>query len=178
MARVTAVSLRDRVRSALIAAGGRGFVRFPECGALLVSDAVRRCESDADRKKLTDALSRAGFDASEQDDLLMINPKDELLQAIAYEGAFSVNWDGVLSDVQALAMRWLGREKQPLTQEGRQLVIDALRFTWQDRMTDGLEALRAHAAVMQRQGDTSGFLQAGIILADWCDRQEGRCHED
>ena len=178
MARVTALSLRAAAREAMLAAGGRGFVRFPDRGTLLVSDALRRCESDADRKKLTDALSWAGFDASEQDGLLMINPKDELLDAIAYKGDFAVDWDEKLDAVKALAMRWLGREKLPLTRAGRQLVIDVLRFTWQDRMTDGLEALRAHAAVMQRRGDTSGFSQAGAVLAYWCDRKEGKRHED
>lgn len=178
MAGVTAVSLRDAARNALLAAGGRGFVRFPECGALLVSDAIRRCESDAAKEMLTNALSQAGFDSNEQDGLLMISPRNELLEAISYDGDFSINWDGALCDAQALAMRWLRRKKQPLTPAGRQLVMDALRITWHSRMTDALVQLRAQAAVMQREGDVSGFRETGAVLAQWCDRQEGKCHED
>jgi hypothetical protein len=89
-----------------------------------------------------------------------------------------VNWDGGLYAVQALAVRWMKRERQPMTSAGRQLVIDSLRLTWQDRMADGLTMLRAQAAVMQRSGDTSGFCTAGAVLAGWCDRQEGKHHED
>jgi len=178
MARVTAVSLRDKARSALLAAGGRGFVRFPEQGTLLVSDAIRRCESETEKERLVQALDQAGFDANEQDGLLMISPQDELLEAIAYEGDFAVNWDGGLCAVQALAVRWMNREKQPLTQAGRQLITDSLRQTWQGRMQEGFTLLRAQAAVMQRRGDTSGFYQAGVVLAYWCEEQEGKCHED
>ncbi len=174
MARVTAVSLRDKARSAMLAAGGRGFVRFPESGALLVSDAIRRCEGDEAKAALVSAMNRAGFDCRERDGLLMIDPQDELLEEIAYEGDFAVNWDGALWQVQALAVRWLSRERLPLTQDGRRLVIDALRLTWQDRLTEGLALLRAQAAMMQRRGDTSGFCQAGAVLADWCDRQMQR----
>ena len=47
MARVTAVSLRNAAREAMLAAGARGFVRFMDSGALLVSDAVRRCADEA-----------------------------------------------------------------------------------------------------------------------------------
>ena len=50
MARVTAVRLRERARGAMLAAGGRGFVRFlPAGGALLATDAIRRCGDDAAR---------------------------------------------------------------------------------------------------------------------------------
>ena len=178
MARVTAVSLRDAARNALLAAGGRGFVRFCDQGALLVSDASRRCADDAAKEQLISALAQAGFDCREQDGLLMINPQDALLEAICCEGDFAVDWDGALCDVQALAARWLRREKQPMTPAGRQLMLDALRLTWQDRMSDGLAHLRAQAAMMQRTGDTSGFCGAGAVLANWCDRQEGKCHED
>ena len=58
------------------------------------------------------------------------------------------------------------------------MVIDTLRLTWQDRMADDWMVLRAQAAVMQREGDTSGLYQAGAVLANWCDRQEGKRHED
>ena len=74
MAGITAIDLRDSARAALLGAGGRGFVRFCEQGALLVSDAIRRCEDDAARQKLTDALAQAGFESWTQDDLLMIVP--------------------------------------------------------------------------------------------------------
>ena len=178
MARVTAVSLRSAAREAMLAGGGRGFVRFMDGGALLVSDAIRRCKDDAAKKTLTGALRQAGFACCEQDGLLMIDPQDELLEAITYDGAFSVRWDGELYAAQALAVRWMKRKRQPLTPAGRQLVIDTLRLTWQDRLADGLTLLRAQAAVMQRSGDTSGFCTAGAVLADWCDRQEGKHHED
>jgi len=178
MARVTAVSLRNAAREAMIAAGGRGFVRFMDSGALLVSDAIRRSEDDAAKQRLIAAIHQAGFDCRELDGLLMINPTDALLDAIAYEGDFSVHWSGALCAEQALALRWMKRERQPLTRAGRQLIIDGLRLTWQDRISDGLDALRAQAAVLQRKGDTSGFAQAGAVLADWCDRQEGKQDED
>ena len=96
MARVTAVSLRNAAREAMLACGGRGFVRFMDSGALLVSDTIRRCKDDGAKEKLTDALRQAGFSCFEQDGLLMINPQDELLEAIACDGDFPVNWDGGL----------------------------------------------------------------------------------
>ena len=178
MARVTAVSLRSAARKAMLAGGGRGFVRFMDGGALLVSDAIRRCEDDAAKRRLLDALRQAGFVCDERDGLLMMNPADALLSTIGYDGRPGINWDGALCDAQALAARWLKRERQPLTPAGRQLIIDSLRLTWQNRMADGLALLRAQAAVMQRSGDTSGFCTAGAVLAEWCDRQEGKCHED
>lgn len=178
MARVTAVSLRNAAREAMLSAGGRGFVRFMDSGALLVSDAVRRCADEAAKQRLMDALHLAGFDCREQDGLLMINPQDELLETITYDGAFSVHWDSRLYAVQALAVRWMKRERQTLTPAGRQLIIDTLRLTWQDRLMDGKMHLCAQAAVMQRSHDTSGLCAAGAVLADWCDRQEGKHHED
>lgn len=178
MARVTAVSLRNAAREAMLSAGGRGFVRFMDSGALLVSDAIRRCADEAAKQRLMDALHLAGFDCWEQDGLLMINPQDELLEAITYDGAFSVHWDSRLYAVQALAVRWMKRERQPLTPAGRQLIIDTLRLTWQDRLMDGKMHLCAQAAVMQRSHDTSGLCAAGAALADWCDRQEGKHRED
>ncbi|MBQ7885655.1 MAG: hypothetical protein IJ313_02040 [Clostridia bacterium] len=178
MARVTALMLRDRAREAMIAAGGRGFVRFPERGALLVSDAVRRCENGPAKALLLEALSQAGFDCREQDGLLMITPADALLAEICCEGSCAVDWDGPLCIVQALAKRWLSKPRQPLTGDGRQLIIDTLRLTWQDRVQEGLAALCAQATVMQRRGDISGFRIAGAVLRDWCDMQEGLSHED
>ena len=85
MARVTAVSFRNAAREAMLSAGGRGFVRFMDSGTLLVSDAVRRCEDNAAKQKLVDALYKAGFACCEQDGLLMIDPQDELLETIMPE---------------------------------------------------------------------------------------------
>ena len=177
MARITAIALRDKARTALLAAGGRGFVRFPDQGALLVSDVLRRCESEADKQKLMAALWQAGFAGSEQDGLLMIMPSDALLADMDCD-ACRIDWDGALHGTQALAARWLAKGKRPLTHAGRQLIVDTLRLTWQDRVPDGLRALRAQAAVMQRSGDTSGFYEAGAVLANWCKEQEGTCDED
>ena len=177
MARVTAIVLRDRARSVLLAAGGRGFVRFPEQGALLVSDAIRRCEGEADRQKLINALFLAGFESWLQDGLLMITPSDALLETITCD-ACPIDWDGPLHGAQALAARWLAKQRRTLTSAGRQLIVDCLRLTWRDRVVDGLRALCAQAAVMQRSGDTSGFYEAGAVLANWCNEQEGKAHED
>ena len=173
MARVTAIALRDRARSALLASGGRGFVRFPEQGALLVSDVLRRCEDEAAKQKLLDALSQEGFESREQDGLLLINPSDALLQSIDC-AACGIDWDGALHGAQALARRWMAKERRALTGAGRQLVIDCLRMTWQDRVANALRTLCAQAAVMQRSGDVSGFYEAGAVLADWCNTQEGK----
>ena len=177
MARITAIALRDRARAALLSAGGRGFVRFPEQGALLVSDALRRCESEAAEQGLKDALWQAGFECYKQDGLLLMTPSDALLENIDCDTC-RIDWDAPLHSAQALAKRWLACERRPLTAAGRQLIIDCLRLTWQDRVMDGLRALRAQAAVMQRNGDTSGFYQAGTVLADWCNEQEGERNED
>ena len=178
MARITALALRDRARAAMLAAGGRGFVRFPERGALLLSDAIRRCEDDAAKARLFEALTEAGFACYEQDNLLEITPADALLAEIDCEGSCETCWDGPLWRVQSLSARWLKKPLLPLTQEGRQLIVDTLRLTWQDRVTGGLDALCAQAAVMQRKGDTSGFRTAGAVLRNWCEMQEGKAHED
>lgn len=178
MARVTAVSLRNRAREAMLLAGGRGFVRFPERGALLVSDAVRRCGDDAQKHALLCALAQAGFVCREQDGLLLMDPSDALLEEIACETGAAVDWSSPRCAAQALAARWLRRQALPLTEAGRQLIIDTLRQTWQHRAEDDFSALRAQAAVMQRAGDVSGLYQAGAVLAHWCEEQEGKGHED
>ena len=177
MARITAIALRDRARAVLLAAGGRGFVRFPERGALLVSDAIRRCETEAAKARLLAALEEAGFVCCEQDNLLMITPSDALLAGIACDGG-GIDWDGPLCEMQALCARWQKKQRLPLTGEGRQIIIDALRLTWQNPTAQGLDALRARAAVMQRKGDTSGLPVAAAVLRNWCDMQEGNAHED
>ena len=177
MARVTAIVLRDRARAALLGAGGRGFVRFPEQGALLVSDVLRRSESQEAGQKLMDALLQAGFESWQQDGLLLITPSDALLVQID-SASCAIDWEGSRHGAQALAARWMAKERRALTGAGRQLVVDCLRLTWQNRVMDGLRALRAQAAVMQRSGDTSGFYEAGAVLAEWCNEQEGKCDED
>ena len=177
MARLTAIALRDMARTALLSAGGRGFVRFLDQGALLVSDVLRRCEDDAAKKRLTDALTQAGFESCEQDGLLLITPADVLLAQIAAD-ACDVDWESPLHGAQALAKRWLARERKALTPAGRQLMLDCLRMTWQDRVVDYLRQLSAQAAVMQRSGDTSGFYEVGAVLANWCNEQEGKRDED
>lgn len=178
MARITALTLRDRARTALLASGGRGFVRFPERGALLLSDAIRRCKDDAEKTRLIAALTEAGFTCREQGNLLEMTPTDALLAEIGCEGSCIIDWDGPLCRAQALSARWLKKPDSPLTQDGRQLIVDTLRLTWQDHVIGGLDALCAQAAVMQRKGDTSGFRTAGAVLKNWCDMQEGTGHED
>ncbi|MBE5798372.1 MAG: hypothetical protein E7321_00270 [Clostridiales bacterium] len=178
MAPVTAQQLRDTARAAMLKAGGRGFVRFPERGALLVSDALRRCEDESARAALLDAMASAGFDCREEDGLLLLTPADDVLSGIACSCPCAVDWDSPRCSAQALAARWLGKARKPLTPAGRQLIIDALRLTWQDRMMDGLPALRAQAALMQRNADTSGFREAGAVIWNWCAMQEGKEDED
>ena len=60
MARVTAIRLRDEARAAMLSAGGHGFMRFlPAGGALLATDAIRRCGDDVARAQLTDDAQKA-----------------------------------------------------------------------------------------------------------------------
>lgn len=173
MARVTAVRLRERARGAMLAVGGRGFVRFlPAGGALLATDAIRRCADDAARARLTDALAQAGFACAARGGLLDMTPVDELLLALGGEEAPAVCWESLLHPAQALARRFLANAQQPLTPAGRQLILETLRLTWHapDRVLSGLPALRAQAAVMLRQGDRSGLCEAGALLKEFCEQ--------
>ena len=173
MARVTALSLRAAAREAMLAAGARGFMRFlPPGGALLATDAVRRCGSDAEKTALTSALKAAGFDCCEKNGLLMLTPIDVLLCGVACGEADVIDWTSPLHRTQALGLGWTRKKKKPLTQEGRQLIIEALRLSWQQpkQTEEGLDALRARAAVMLRRRDDSGFYEAGAVLLDWCDQ--------
>ena len=174
MARVTAISLRAEAREAMLAAGGRGFMRFlPPGGALLATDAIRRCESDLQKRALIDAFNTAGVACCEKDALLMITPEDALLSCIAYDGKAEIDWASPLHRVQALGLLWNRKPKKALTQDGRQLVIEALRLSWQPfhQAEDGFDALRARAAVILRRGDDSGFYEAGAVLLDWCGQE-------
>lgn len=176
MARVTAPTLREAAREAMLTAGGRGFMRFlPPGGALLATDAVRRCKSDAQKMAMIDRFSEAGFDCCEQEGLLMLTPKDALLGEISCEEKQEIDWTAPLHSVQALGVLWIRKQRRPLTQDGRQLILEALRMSWQPtkQAAAGMDALRMRAAVMLRRGDDSGFYEAGTILLDWCKRETG-----
>ena len=177
MAGVTAISLRNMARAAMLEAGGRGFVRFADGGALLVCDALRRCADEPARERLLGALAQAGFVCTQQDGLLYLMPGDGLIGRIEYGGACEMDWESPLCGVRAVGCRFLKKARAPLTDAGRELVVSSLKITWQDRAADGLAALCAQAAVMQRNRDTSGFYEAGAVLAAWCDMQEGKTHE-
>ena len=176
MARVTAVRLRDRAREALLAAGGRGFVRFlPPGGALLATDAIRRCADESARAGLINALEAAGFICVAHGGLLELTPADDVLSA-PVGGAVEVDWESPMHPAQALAHRFLASDKRPLTDEGRQLVLETLRLTWEmrdDRLLAGLTALRARAAVQLRRGDRSGLHEAGAVLKECCEQERG-----
>ena len=176
MARVTAVRLRERAREAMLASGGRGFMRFlPAGGALLATDAIRRCGDDAARERLTEALHAAGFVCEARGGLLELTPTDGVLSAFNGGGRPAIDWENPLHPAQALAARFLNNPKQPLTPAGRQLIVETLRLTWlaPDRALLGLPALRAQAAVMLRQGDRSGLYEAGAVLREFCEQEQG-----
>lgn len=173
MARMTAVSLRSRAREAMLLSGGRGFMRFlPPGGALLATDALRRCRGEAEEATLIGALEAAGFACIRRDGLLELTPQDALLMSICAEGEAAIDWSSPLHPVQALGARWLGKEKQPFTDAGRQLILEALRLTWQTTAgLEAMEALRQRGAAMQRNGDSSGMHEAGAALMNWCNAQ-------
>ena len=175
MARVTAQRLRSRACEAMLSAGGRGFVRFlPAGGALLATDAIRRCADEAARDALTDALAQAGFACGVRGGLLELTPADDMLSALSASERTEVDWESPLHPVQTLANRFQAAARQPLTGAGRQLIVETLRLTWQtpETLLAGLPALRAQAAVMQRRGDRSGMHEAGAVLREYCE-QEG-----
>ena len=176
MARVTAILLRDQARAAMLAGGGRGFMRFlPEGGALLTTDAARRCAGDAEKQALVQALRSAGFGCDEEGGLLLLTPEDALLGEIAFDRPVKIDWTSPLHPVQALGLRWSRKERRPLTGAGRQLVLETLRLCWKppQQALEGLEALCARAAVMQRMHDVSGLHEAGAVLLEWCDMMQG-----
>lgn len=176
MARVTAILLRDQARAAMLAGGGRGFMRFlPEGGALLTTDAVRRCAAETEKQALEQALRLAGFVCEEADGLLFLTPEDARLEALAFDKTAEIDWTSPLHPVQAIGLRWSRRERRPLTEAGRQLVLETLRLCWKPELQvlAGLEALCARAAVMQRVHDVSGMQEAGAVLLEWCDMMRG-----
>lgn len=171
-----AVSLRDRARQAMLESGGRGFMRFaPEGGALLATDALRRCGNAEQKAALVSALEGCGFACREEGGLLLLAPDDAWLSSVqAHETHAAVDWESALHPVQALSARWCAQPACALTAAGRQLIVDTLRLTGLPggRMLEGLDALRAQAAVMLRSGDRSGMRAAGIVLWDWCEKEE------
>lgn len=172
MAGLTAVRLRDLARQSLMEAGGRGFVRFAEGeDALLATDAVRRC---ADIPALVHALETAGFSCLLRGDLLCLTPRDTLLKAfISPQEPPEIRWEESIHPVQAIAARWLLAPEAAFTGAGRQLVMKTLRLTGMPGrdVQGGLDALRAHAAVMLRAQDRSGMREAGAVLKEWCDNR-------
>lgn len=176
MARVTAIRLRDAARAAMLDGHGRGFMRFlPEGHALLATDALRRCADEAACERLLKAVRAAGFACTARCGLLELNPGDAVLAGLSHgEGrTVHVDWESPLHPAQALAGRFLSEKPLPMTDAGRQLVLEALRLTWQgeDRLLSGLPLLRAQAAVMLRSGDRSGMREAGAILAEYCEQE-------
>ena len=116
------------------------------------------------------SLAAAGFVCHlEENGLLVLSPSDAQIAAMTRDcpPAAPIDWDGALHPAQALADRFLRRERLPLTDEGRQLVLETLRLCSlpQGRMLEGLGALRARAAAMLRSSDGSGMAEAGCLLA-------------
>ena len=166
MAGVTA--LRSEAREEILAAGGRGFVRFlAEGDALLVSDAPRRGGADA----LTDALCAGGYEAAERGGLLYITPGTERLLALckSQPGEIAVDWESPLYEAQALAARLLGEKALELDGGGKRLVLETARLLWQpkEKVRLGLPALRARIAVRLREKQRSGLHEAGRLLCGW-----------
>lgn len=157
--------MRQLARDTLIASGGRGFMRFlPAGGELFVSDAPRHGTVK------NDALEAAGFLCREQEGLLYITPGDGLLRFCGENVQKEpVQWDADDMPMRALAARFLREESLPLTDGGRQMILETLRLLWQDdrRVAAGLCGLRARAAVLLRNGDRSGLFEAGALLEDW-----------
>ena len=170
MAAVSAQNIRAKAREAIFAAGGHGFVRFlPAGGALLVSDAARRCD---DAQALLDACRTAGFAAEERDGLIFLTPTDGALNALRDACRQDVrieDWDETEASAAAFATRLLQKEDAPLTEDGRRLVLETLRLLSQDdvHILMGMSGLRALAAVQLRHRDKSGMRTAGALIADW-----------
>lgn len=174
MAMLTALALRARAREAMLLSGGRGFMRFADGGALLVTDAPRHGAHEEAAGRIASALEARGFVCRVTDGLMEITPGRALLENLEAGVCTPVDWESPLAPAQALGARWSREKKRPLTPEGQALVVQTLRLLWQpeDRVLAGLSALRGQAAVMLRKGDRSGMAQAGGLLGEWC-RQEG-----
>ena len=117
-------------------------------------------------------MEDGGFACAAQDGLLYLTPQDTLLEAfIGRQEPPVIDWEESVHPAQALACRWLSAPETAFTAAGRRLVMDTLRLTGAPGrpVMAGLDALRAHAAVMLRSGDRSGMHAAGAILAKWCE---------
>ena len=170
MAGVTA--LRDAARTAMLSCGGRGFVRFLAQGdALLVCDAIRRCENEAQESALIAAFLSAGFVCDVQDGLLYLTPGEALLKELcgAAPERIAVDWAHPLCEEMALCDRLLKEKPQPPDDGARRLTMDMVRLLWQpgDKVIAGLPALRAQIAVRLRMGKRAGLHEAGRLLAGW-----------
>ena len=157
MEKLTALCLRDQVRSALCRQE-KCFVRF--CTReewLFVSDFTRRHPLEMARERLEGA-----FEMEEADALLWMRPRAELICPKAgpcQEGT--------------LAARLCLHEKRPITARGMLLLMEALRLQGMKRDD---RVLRALAAASLRLGEDSGFFEAGCLLAER-DRKKGEENE-
>lgn len=170
---MTVTELRALARGAVFEAGVQGFVRFLPEGdaALLVTDALRNCAGAEQTDRLIDALAAQGFACEARGSLLVLTPGDALLASLAQGAALpdGWDWDGELAALPALADRWLRAPDAPMGEAGRRLAIETARLIWKPRaqVLQGLDALRARAAVMQRCGDYGGLRLCGGMLAAW-----------
>lgn len=167
---MTVTQLRDAAREAIAQGGGRGFVRFATAGeALLVTDAPRHGAFDET------PLCRAGFLCRAQGPLLALTPGDALLRELCARpnAQVQIDWETPLHPAQALAARLLRHAGVPLTDEGRQLIVETARLLWlpKERVLAALPGLQASVAAMLRRRAESGLLQTGALLANWCDEQ-------
>ena len=121
-------------------------MRFlPEGGALLVSDAARRC---GDVRTLLNACRTAGFAAEERDGLLLLTPTDSTLSALCGARGQAVritDWDEEKASAAAFSVRLTRRKDAPLTADGRRLVLETLRLLSQDdaHILMGMAGIRA-----------------------------------
>ena len=174
MESLSVTGLRDLAREAVFSSGARGFVRFArEGGALLVTDAAARCADGG--AAMTAALLAAGFSCEREGMLTLLTPGDALLARLCRRmaGEPETDWASPLHPAQSLAVRLMRESELLLTDAGRGFILAAARLCWQpqDKALDGLVQLRAHAALLMRKKDRSGFAPAGRLLANWTDEQ-------
>lgn len=167
-----AICLRDAARSAMLHAGGRGFMRFlPDGEALLVTDAPARY---GNVPRLMAELEAAGFVCLPRKELLYLAPERRLLAAMAQGTLIPViDWESRLHPAQELAVRLMRMPEAQWTEAGERLAIETLRLLWQPRehVLSGLPALRAMAAERLRNKEMSGMACAGALLAQWCEAE-------
>ena len=174
---MTAIELRALAREALLEAGARGFVRFlPEGdGALLVTDAPKGC-GGIQTELLMSCMAARGFVCKMRGNLLALTPGDELLAGLAREAVCPESWDweSELAPLLALAARWMRAPEAPVGEAGRRLAIETARLLWKPRaqVLGGLGALRAGAAVLQRNKEPGGLRLCGGMLALYGAEQE------